>query len=97
MVMRLEPIAAGGVEFTSTLTRGEPREYVGLLARRSVVGEAISACSWCRRFDVDGFVEIEVAVGALGLLEDEGRPITHTLCPDCAGRVREEMLRPTGN
>jgi hypothetical protein len=86
--MRLSALPAGGVEFISTLTRAEERDPVALLAASYGTGEPVRACSWCRRVDADGYTEIEDAVARLGLLEQELRPISHALCPNCAADVR---------
>jgi hypothetical protein len=63
-------------------------EPVALLGSRYATGEPIRACSWCRRIDVDGYVEIDEAVVRLGLLEQEPRPISHVLCSACAAEAR---------
>ena len=69
----------------------EDREPVALIGPYYGHGEAGRSCSWCRRFDVDGYVEIEEAVARLGLLEQDQRPITHTICEDCAEAFRRSM------
>lgn len=91
--MQIKPLAQRGVEFVSTPIRIEARETVAIASARHPTTEPIRACSWCRRFDVNGFVEIEEAIDRLGLLQQEGRMITHTICSDCATVIHEEILR----
>jgi hypothetical protein len=91
LVMALAPLQSGGVEFASTVSRVEDRDPVGLLDAYFGDGEPLRCCSWCRRFDVGGFAEVEEAVARLGLLEQEQRPITHTICDDCAELVSDSM------
>lgn len=86
--MQLKPLPHGGVEFVSSLIRAEDRDPVALLASHYGRGEPIRSCSWCRRFDAGGFIEVEVAIARLGLLEQELRDVTHVLCSDCAEDVR---------
>lgn len=84
LLMEVKPLQSGGVEFVSSVSRIEDRDPVALLAAHYADGTAIRSCSWCRRFDAGGFVEVEEAIERLGLLEQEMRPITHTICEGCS-------------
>jgi hypothetical protein len=83
------------VEFASDTLRVEPRPYSFLLEppRRSADTDAvvIRACSWCRRFDAHGWVEVEEAVDRLDLLDECPPRVTHVLCEDCERTVRGSM------
>jgi hypothetical protein len=85
--MHLERLHDGSVEFASTLAYAEDRDPVELLAAHYELGEPIRCCSWCRRADAGGFVEVEEAIVRLGLLEQESRQITHVICDECAAVV----------
>ncbi|MBV8257269.1 MAG: hypothetical protein JO073_05565 [Actinobacteria bacterium] len=89
MRMRLDPAGDGSVVFTSFIDEEAPRAPVPLFAVASIRhGNLLASCSWCRRFDVDGWVEAEEAVERLGILSDvPPPPITHTICDDCRQQV----------
>jgi hypothetical protein len=88
--MRLIGLPDGGIEFVSTLRTEDQRDPVALLLGNGPrPGTPIRSCSWCRRFDADGFVEVEEAIIRLGLLENAPPPVTHVLCAQCATAVRE--------
>jgi hypothetical protein len=93
--MQLTSLPDGGVEFVSTFSSADERDPVALLASRYGTGEPIRACSWCRRIDAGGYVEIEEAVARLGLLEQELGPISHALCSACAVVVRAAAGLPS--
>jgi hypothetical protein len=88
--MLLRPHQDGTVEFISETRRVEARPYMALLEpiRDDETGELIRSCSWCRRFFVDGWVEIEEAISRLDLLDGETRQVTHGMCSDCERDVR---------
>ncbi len=91
LMMQVRPLPDRGVEFASTVSRVEDRNPVALLSSHYADGAAVRSCSWCRRFDAGGFVEVEQAVVRLGLLEQDLRPITHTICETCAQAVLEAL------
>jgi hypothetical protein len=76
------------VDIISSVELLRPRPAMPLLdaatANRS--DEMIRMCGWCARFQVDGWVDVEVACRRLHLLELESTPlphITHGICGDC--------------
>jgi hypothetical protein len=91
LAMQVAPLEGGGVEFVSTISRVEDRDPVALLSSHYPEGSPVRSCSWCRRFDAGGFVEVEEAILRLGLLEQEDRPITHTICERCEQTVLEAL------
>jgi hypothetical protein len=50
-------------------------------------------CSWCQRVRVSGrWVQVEEAVVLLDLMSRTTIPaITHGICEDCQGRIRNEV------
>jgi hypothetical protein len=81
--------APGGSEIlcVSHVVREESRATVRLLDPvHPRTGEALLACSWCRKVYVAGrWVEVEYAVEMLRLFErTELPPLTHGICPACA-------------
>ncbi|MBC7788609.1 MAG: hypothetical protein H7Z74_01575 [Anaerolineae bacterium] len=55
-------------------------------------GDLLVVCSWCKRLEVEGWCEIDEALGRQPLLFTEPvRPITHGLCPECALAVYAEL------
>lgn len=76
------------VTFCSTTLGHSERDPIALVAANYGEGEAVRCCSWCKRFDARGWVEVEEAVCRLGLLERESRPVTHAMCADCEVAVR---------
>ncbi len=91
LIMRVVPLPEGALEFVSSVSRIEHRDPMALLSAHYGDGAAIRSCSWCRRFDAGGFVEVEEAVARLGLLEQDMRPITHTICETCSDDVLEAL------
>jgi hypothetical protein len=87
------------VEFASDTLRVESRPYRLLLAPPRGSADTnegmIRACSWCRRFDVHGWVEVEEAVSRLDLLNERPPRVTHVLCEDCERTVRGS-IEPAG-
>ncbi len=81
--MDVRPLEHGAVEFASTATRVVDRDPVALLAAEYGRGLPVRCCSWCRRFDAGGYVEVEEAIVRLGLLEQDSWSITHTICEPC--------------
>ncbi|MBA3842305.1 MAG: hypothetical protein H0X39_06755 [Actinobacteria bacterium] len=86
--LSLTPGGSGALEFCSTTTAIEERDPIALMAAHYEPGEPLRCCSWCKRFDTDGWVEVEEAVARLGLLEHESRAVTHAMCAECESRVR---------
>ncbi len=87
LTMKVKPLEGDGVEFVSTVAGVESRDPQALLSSHYAEGMPIRSCSWCRRFDAGGFVEVEEAILRLGLLEQDLRPITHTICERCVNDV----------
>jgi CheY-like chemotaxis protein len=99
--MRMEVVydpSAEQIEYRSRLLRKEPREAVALfdpaLASRS--SETVNVCSWCKTVEVgDGWLEVESAVAALGLLNEPSLPsISHGICPTCSARLTSQASAP---
>jgi hypothetical protein len=82
----------GLIEFSSRLVRAEPRPSVALLEPDAERGDdTVSICGWCNKVDVPGtgYVELEEAIGHLGLFEEMPLPrITQVACPECGAAVR---------
>lgn len=90
--MTVAPLGEGGIEFTSLLKRYEVRAPEALLeCAPNGEGEPLRSCSWCRRFDVGDWVEVEEAVHRLDLLGAPSPRITHAMCAECSERVRAEL------
>jgi len=83
-----------GVRVSSRVVKEEPRAYIALLASdRSVQGSPIVACSWCRKFQVEGgtWVEVETFLNITGLFQQPVLPpVTHGICPGCFESLSRE-------
>ena len=88
--LSITPGNRGEIDFRSTTLGLVEREPLALVSAHYGPDENIRCCSWCKRFDTDGWVEVEEAVARLGLLEHESRPVTHVMCPDCEVSVRRD-------
>ena len=86
--LAIKPAKSGEVFFASTTDRLIERNPLALLSAHYAEGEPIRCCSWCKRFDAEGWVEVEEAVERLGLLEQDIRPVTHAMCADCEASLR---------
>ena len=85
----------GGIEFSCTVIREEPRDPQPLLtARAEGEGPVLPGCSWCCRFFVGGrWLEVEEAAPLVDRDPSDFEAVTHTICPDCnAIMMREEEL-----
>lgn len=85
--MIIRPLAAGAVEFESTLTHEEPRPSLALLELGRPRDERLlQICSWCQKVELDDgrWVPVEQAVEILHLLEANIFPqLTHGICGAC--------------
>jgi hypothetical protein len=90
-VMRMTIAADGGnVTFESVLAEESELRAFALWDRRvSRSGEAIPACSWCKRIEIGGhWIEVDAAIDVLGLLLQQPlRPVVHVTCPNCYATV----------
>ena len=86
--MTVRPEAKHGIGFESVTRAVERRPPEPLLEAALDESGNLLSCSWCRRFFVSEWVEVEEAVTRLGLLENEAHSVTHGICPDCDSRVR---------
>ena len=86
--LSITPGNRGEVDFCSTTVGLVERDPIALASAHYGRDEDIRCCSWCKRFDTHGWVEVEEAVVRLGLLEHESRPVTHVMCPDYEVTVR---------
>jgi hypothetical protein len=89
--MNVRPLDFGGVEFASTVASVVDRDPVALLGAHYGRGRPVRCCSWCRRFQADGFVEVEEAIVRLGLFEQDHVSITHTICDACNEVLLESL------
>lgn len=92
MALRAGP--AGAIEVRTRVIRLERRPEVRLIDRYAPRAEGmLRICSWCGRIpEGEGgpWLEIEVALSALGLFEAALLPsLTHGICEDCRRRVEE--------
>ena len=106
--LELAPADGGQVRCTSTLVEEEERPPVPLLSPHAPRSDAIlHLCSWCKRADAGGWVELEEAVSRLELLAADVLPgLSHGICGDCDHAVRQviagespelpQALRPGG-
>ncbi len=88
------PRLGGVLEVQTQSVSEEPRPAVSLLTNvpdRS--GDSLAVCSWCKRARVGKvWLEIEEAVGVLGLAGDDPLPtVTHGICPVCTDFVRGQI------
>jgi hypothetical protein len=93
MELSIQSGSSGELCFEGRLLREEERMPVDLFdpdAMRS--DRRVSVCSWCKRVDAAGeWVEVELAVGRLGLFDSPVMPqLLHGMCPDCVERVLAE-------
>src|SRR4051794_33224926 len=93
MVMTIEPQPDGTLLLASAVAREEARVAEAWLDEEvERIAETIVACSWCRRFLVEGeWLEVEDAVARSGLLEGVAPMISHGICPACARRLAAEL------
>jgi hypothetical protein len=82
------PESDGVIAFESVSRSTIVRSPQALLEATRESGGHLVSCSWCRRFRVSEWLEVEEAVTRLGLLEETMPIVTHGLCPDCEIRVR---------
>lgn len=81
-VLQVEPVADGGVVFTTWFESLEDRPHQPLLDYRLPRGEAaVKLCAWCNRFDVDGWREAEEAARNVALTPLPR--IEHSVCEIC--------------
>jgi hypothetical protein len=86
--MRVIPLPAGAVDFCAVKLREEPQPETAAMGQRRIAAEMLRVCGWCKRVGAPEWVEVEVAVRRLKLLElDEIRRVTHSICPECAEKV----------
>lgn len=90
--MELAGPSDGSVVFRSVPVMVEGRAPVELFDHPAPGREGLlRACSWCCRFDVDGWVEAEEAVARLRLLSLPTPRLTHGLCEECFEGVRARL------
>jgi hypothetical protein len=83
------PQPRGGVHFDARTLRVERRPAVRLLDPQAPRSEVfVSVCSWCKRVAAPEWMEIEDAVGALGLDAATLPQITHGMCPACERTIK---------
>jgi hypothetical protein len=91
MELEVRPLPEAALEIESRLVRSEPRRYVPLMERSARLRHGmVSICSWCLRFRMatGQWVEVEEAVGAMGLFASTDLPtLSHGICRSCAEQV----------
>ena len=87
--MCIVPLPGDEVEFRSRIIREEQRTPpVFTTESGRCHPQQIAMCSWCKKIAAPDWVEVEVAVGKLGLIEGADQPlISHGMCPECWWRV----------
>lgn len=92
MRMTMSPGSNAAVIFNSVIVRTEPREPQLLTAPSIGADDLLRICGWCKRVAIDDtWVEIEVAVDRLGIMDEQpAAGITHGMCPECVTRVAAE-------
>lgn len=100
LAMEITADMVGGAQFRVTSVQEEPRQSVPLLEpEHGREARLLSMCGWCKRIllPTDGWVEVEEAVGALGLFGGAPLPgITHGMCPTCYSAIAGELDDPAG-
>ena len=98
MEMRVEPAAAGGVEFRSRLLRTEDREPVSLCLTADPAAPLVTMCAWCKRVRAGAdWLDIEAAIRAHGGVDAlAARGITHGMCEPCARWVEAQVEAQDG-
>lgn len=95
MRLTISPAEDGKLAFTTEMVREVKRETQTLLKRDiKRTEEIINMCSWCKKLPVGGdrWLEVEDAVGELGLFESDAVPqISHTVCPAYFDSVMAEL------
>lgn len=96
MWMEVTRAADGTCQFTSTVIRQERRTFIPLVDPQALreSQKYVTVCSWCKRVAVpdSGWVEVERAVGAMGLFGLPRLPqLTHGICPPCQARFQTEI------
>jgi hypothetical protein len=83
--MMMRPQRDDEVEFVCTLLREQPRDEVELLNPATRRDDTfIVMCSWCKKVQASGWVEVEEAVIRLHLFDQPLLPsITHGICLSC--------------
>ncbi len=85
------------IRVTSTLVAQEFRQPMDLLRTpRESAGASLTACGWCRRFELAPgvWVEVEVLVENLSLFAlPVLPPVTNAICPACHETISAEARR----
>lgn len=94
MSLTLVPDDDGVVGFRAYLEREEQRPAIELLRSRAPRDERLlRMCSWCKRVDADGWVEVEEAIERKGSFDAENLPeLTHGICDSCEERLAERYF-----
>lgn len=94
LTLAVRKLGGGTLELVTRTQRVETRAVpVAWLESTAKPGNwAISSCSWCRKFEVDGeWLEVEEAVVRLGAFDEAVPAVTHGICPACAVTLRAAM------
>lgn len=83
MELRMQPAAAKGIQLESKLVLAEAVMLFDHQAKRSK--QFVVVCSWCKKIRAeDHWIEVEVAVEALGLFDALKFPqLSHGICGPC--------------
>ena len=86
----ISPLSRGRVQFVGTVIRAEERDSIGLLDQTvSRSRNQITICSWCKEVLLPNgcFVDVETAVGQLGLFQRSEMPtLRQATCPACLAK-----------
>jgi hypothetical protein len=95
MTLRADPLPDGSLRISTTLVRAEERPPVALLSPTAPRSDGVlKICGWCKRIPLSSgaWVEVEIALQELGLLEASEMPrLTHGVCPACAASLQAEI------
>lgn len=99
LAMKITADKSGGLCFSVTPVREKSRPPISLLRadRTTNLQEFVTLCSWCKqvRLSNDDWVDVDVAVRALGLFGQEPLPaITHGMCPTCYTAMMGAVEQP---
>lgn len=96
LVMEIEQLENGLIEFRSILKKSEKRKTVRLLERNIPRNDDfVKICSWCKKVyipETDSWAEAEEAVIHMKLFEMDKLPsLTHGICDKCYNDLREAI------
>lgn len=88
MSMEIRLLDGGAVEFRCEVEAAEARPRIAALdpaASRS--GRSLAMCAWCKAIRIEGWMDLERAIGRLGAIDDDPPRFTHGICDACLARM----------